>query len=110
MEAKATVKYVRIAPRKVKVVLDLIRNQPVDKAAAILKHTPKSACEVLQKLLGSARANAEFKTMDTSRLYVAECFVCPGPTLKRFRPRAKGSATRILKRTSHITLTLREQD
>ncbi len=110
MEAKATVKHVRIAPRKVKVVLDLIRNQPVDKAAAILKHTPKSACEVLQKLLGSARANAEFKTMDTSRLYVAECFVCPGPTLKRFRPRAKGSATRILKRTSHITLTLREQD
>lgn len=111
MEAKATVKHVRIAPRKVKVVLDLIRNQPVDKAAAILKHTPKSACEVLEKLLSSARANAENNhSMDTSRLYVAECFVCPGPTLKRFRPRAKGSATRILKRTSHITLTLREQD
>ena len=111
MEAKATVKYVRIAPRKVKVVLDLIRNQPVDKAAAILKHTPKAACEVLEKLLGSARANAENNhSMDASRLYVAECFVCPGPTLKRFRPRAKGSATRILKRTSHITLTLREQD
>lgn len=111
MEAKATVKYVRIAPRKVKVVLDLIRNQPVDKAAAILKHTPKAACEVLEKLLGSARANAENNhSMDASRLYVAECYVCPGPTLKRFRPRAKGSATRILKRTSHITLTLREQD
>lgn len=111
MEAKATVKYVRIAPRKVKVVLDLIRNQPVDKAAAILKHTPKAACEVLEKLLGSARANAEINhSMDASRLYVAECYVCPGPTLKRFRPRAKGSATRILKRTSHITLTLREQD
>ncbi len=111
MEAKATVKYVRIAPRKVKVVLDLIRNQPVDKAAAILKHTPKAACEVLEKLLGSARANAENNhSMDGSRLYVAECYVCPGPTLKRFRPRAKGSATRILKRTSHITLTLREQD
>ena len=111
MEAKATVKYVRIAPRKVKVVLDLIRNQPVDKAAAILKHTPKAACEVLEKLLGSARANAENNhSMDASRLYVAECYVCPGPTLKRFRPRAKGSATRILKRTSHITLTLREQE
>ena len=111
MEAKATVKYVRIAPRKVKVVLDLIRNQPVDKAAAILKHTPKAACEVLEKLLGSARANAENNhSMDASRMYVAECYVCPGPTLKRFRPRAKGSATRILKRTSHITLTLREQD
>ena len=111
MDAKATVKYVRIAPRKVKVVLDLIRNQPVDKAAAILKHTPKAACEVLEKLLGSARANAENNhSMDASRLYVAECYVCPGPTLKRFRPRAKGSATRILKRTSHITLTLREQD
>ena len=68
MEAKATVKYVRIAPRKVKVVLDLIRNQPVDKAAAILKHTPKAACEVLEKLLGSARANAENNhSMDASR-------------------------------------------
>ena len=110
MEAKATVKYVRIAPRKVKVVLDLIRNQPVDKAAAILQHTPKAACEPLTKLLQSARANAEFKEMDTSRLVVAECYVCPGPTLKRFRPRAKGSASRILKRTSHINLTLREQD
>ena len=66
---------------------------------------------MLEKLLGSARANAENNhSMDGSRLYVAECYVCPGPTLKRFRPRAKGSATRILKRTSHITLTLREQD
>lgn len=111
MEAKATAKYIRIAPRKVQVVLDLIRNQPVDKAMAILQYTPKAACEYLMKLLNSARANAETNhSMDVSRLYVAECFVCPGPTLKRFRPRAQGRAFHILKRTSHITLVLKEME
>ena len=84
MEATAKVTYVRIAPRKVQIVLDLIRNKPVDEAAAILKHTPKAACEPLAKLLKSAIANAENNNdMDVSRLYVAECFVCQGPTLKR---------------------------
>ena len=68
MEATAKVTFVRIAPRKVKIVLDLIRNQPVDKAMAILKHTPKAACEVLEKLLKSAIANAENKDMDTTKL------------------------------------------
>ena len=110
MEATAKVTYVRIAPRKVKIVLDLIRNQPTDKAMAILKYTPKAACEVLAKLLKSAIANAENKDMDTTRLYVAECYVGQGPTLKRIRPRAQGRANRINKKTSHITLVLKEAE
>ena len=111
MEARAYLKYARISPRKVEIVLDLIRNQDADKAKAILKHTPKAACEDLQKLLKSAKANAENnKNMDTSRLYVAECFVCPGPILKRIRPRAQGRAFRIDKKTSHVTLVLKERE
>ena len=111
MEAKAKVTHVRISPRKVQVVLDLIRNQPVDKAMAILKFTPKAATEVLIKLLKSAMANAENNfNMDPKNLYVAECHVAPGPTLKRIRPRAQGRAFRINKRTSHITLVLKEME
>ena len=111
MEATAKVTYVRIAPRKVQIVLDLIRNKPVEEAMAILKHTPKAACEPLAKLLKSAIANAETnKNMDVTRLYVAQCFVCQGPTLKRIRPRAQGRAFRINKKTSHITLTLKEKE
>lgn len=111
MEARAYLNYARIAPRKVQIVLDLIRNQPVDKAMAILKHTPKSACEYLEKLLKSAIANAENNhNMDRSSLYVAECFVSPGPILKRIRPRAQGRAFQIRKRTSHITLVLKEKE
>ena len=107
--AKAT--YIRIAPRKVQIVLDLIRNQPADKAMAILKYTPKAACEPLMKLLKSAMANAENNhDMDVSKLYVAECFVCPGPTLKRIRPKDHGRAHRILKRTSHMTIVLKERE
>ena len=111
MEARAYLKYARISPRKVEIVLDLIRNQDADKAMAILKHTPKAACEDLQKLLKSAMANAENnKNMDTSRLYVAECFVCPGPILKRIRPRAQGRAFRIDKKSSHVTVVLKERE
>ena len=111
MEARAYLKYARISPRKVQIVLDLIRKQPVDKAMAILKNTPKAACEDLQKLLKSAMANAENNhNMDVSRLYVTQCFVCPGPILKRIRPRAQGRAFRVLKRTSHVTLVLKEQE
>ena len=110
-EAKAILKYARISPRKVKIVLDLIRGKDVATAMAILKTTHKSASEYLVKLLGSAVANAEHNNhMDPSKLYVAECFVCPGPTLKRIMPRAKGSADRILKRTSHITIVVKERD
>ena len=111
MEARAHLKYARISPRKVSIVLDLIRNQPVDKAMAILKYTPKAACEPLQKLLKSAMANAENnQNMDVSRLYVAECFVRQGPILKRIRPRAQGRAFSIQKKTSHVTLVLKERD
>ena len=109
-EAKAVLKYARISPRKVQIVLDLIRGKDVRTARAILKHTHKSASEYLIKLLDSAVANAEHNyNMDTNSLYVSECFVCPGPTLKRMMPRAKGSADRILKRTSHVTLVVKER-
>ena len=111
MDARAHLKYARISPRKVSIVLDQIRNKPADYAMAVLKHTPKAACEDLEKLLKSAMANAENNhNMDVSRLYVAECFVCPGPILKRIRARSKGSADRIDKRTSHVTLVLKEQE
>ena len=111
MEARAYLRYARISPRKVQIVLDLIRNKPLDQAMAIVKHTPKAACEYLEKLLKSAAANAENShNMDKNNLYVAECFVCPGPTLKRIRPRAQGRAYRVLKRTSHVTLVLKEKE
>lgn len=109
MEAKAKATSVRIAPRKVKVVLDLIRNKPADEAMAILQYTPKAACEPVGKLLKSAMANAENNfDMDPSKLYVAYCSVDQGPTLKRIRARSKGRAYRINKKTSHITLVLKE--
>ncbi|MDD5887572.1 MAG: 50S ribosomal protein L22 [Oscillospiraceae bacterium] len=110
MEATAKATFVRIAPRKVQIILDLIRNQPVDKAMGILKNTPKAATEVLEKVLKSAMANAEQKDMDTSNLYVAECYVNQGPTLKRIRPRAQGRAYGIKKKTSHITIVLKEAE
>ena len=111
MQATAKATFVRIAPRKVQIVLDLIRNQPVDKAIAILKYTPKAACEPVGKLLKSSIANAENNNdMDVSKLYVASCNVGPGPILKRIRPRAQGRANRINKRSSHITITLAEKE
>ena len=111
MEAKAYLRYARISPRKVQIVLDLIRDKDVATATAILKHTPKAASELLEKLLKSAVANAENNNhMDVSRLYVSECFVTPGPTLKRMRPRAQGRAFRILKRTSHVTIVVKEKE
>lgn len=110
MEAKAYLKYARISPRKVQIVLDLIRGKDIRMANAILKNTPKAACEPLGKLLKSATANAENNhNMDPANLYVAECFVSPGPTLKRIRPMSKGRAYRILKRTSHVTMVLKER-
>lgn len=109
-EARAYLKHARIAPRKVQVVLDLIRGQQVDKAMAILKHTPKAACEYLIKLLGSAIANGEYKHMSRDDMYVAECFVCQGPTLKRIRPMDHGKAFRINKKTSHVTIVLKEKE
>ena len=113
MEARAELNYARIAPRKVQIVLDLIRNKPVKEAEAILKYTPKAASEPLLKLLKSATANGvndESKAMDVNKMYVAECFVSQGVTLKRIRPRAQGRANRINKKTSHVTLVLREAE
>ena len=111
MEARAILKYARISPRKVKIVMDLIRNQDADKAMAILKFTPKSACEYLEKLLASAMANAENNhDMNVDSLYVAQVFANPGPILKRIMPRAQGRAFRINKRTSHITIVLKEKE
>ena len=111
MEAKAKATYVRMSPRKVQIVLDLIRKQPADKAMAILKYTPKAATEPVMKVLKSAMANAENNfNMDTTRLFVAEAQVAPGPILKRIQPRDHGRAYRINKRTSHITLVLREME
>jgi large subunit ribosomal protein L22 len=111
MEAKASLRHARIAPRKVQIVLDLIRNKPADQAMAIIKHTPKAACEPLEKLLKSAVANAENNfNMDKNNLYVSECYVTPGPTMKRIRPRAQGRAFQILKRTSHVFVTVKEYE
>ena len=111
MEARAKLSYARISPRKVSIVLDLIRNKPLDEALAILQYTPKAASELLYKLVKSAAANAKTNhNMDKNSLYVAECFVTPGPTLKRVMPRAQGRAYRILKRTSHITVVLKEKE
>ena len=111
MEAKAELRQVRISPRKVGIVLDLIRNKPVEVAIAILKNTPKSASEPLEKLLKSAVANAENNhNMDTSKLYVSQCYVGEGVTLKRIRAKDHGRAHRILKRTSNITLVVKEAE
>lgn len=110
--AKAYLRQLRMTPRKVKIVLDLIRNKNLAEATAIIKTTNKIACEPVGKLLASAAANAEFSQMDVDKLYVAECFVTPGMLkyMKRTMPRAKGSASRIIKRTSHITIVLKERD
>ena len=109
--ARAYLRYARISPRKVKIVLDLIRGKDAATAMAILKNTPKSASEYLVKLLASAVANAENNFgMDVSKLYVSECFVSAAPTLKRIMPRARGRAFRIMKRTSHVTLAVKEKE
>ena len=111
MEARATHKYARISPRKVKIVNDLIRNKPVGVAMGILNNTPKAASELLIKVLKSAIANAETNhNMNVEKLYVAEAYANPGPILKRIMPRAQGRAFRINKRTSHITLVLKEKE
>lgn len=111
MEAKAKATYVRMSPRKVQIVLDLIRKQPADKAMAILKFTPKAATEPVMKVLKSAIANAENNfNMDVTKLYVSEAHVAPGPILKRIQPRAQGRAYRINKRTSHITIVVSEME
>ncbi|MEW9053590.1 MAG: 50S ribosomal protein L22 [Neobacillus sp.] len=110
MQAKAVARTVRIAPRKARLVVDLIRGKQVGEAVAILNLTPKAASPVVEKVLKSAMANAEHNyEMDINSLVVTQAFVDEGPTLKRFRPRAMGRASAINKRTSHITIVLSEK-
>ncbi|MBP1933030.1 50S ribosomal protein L22 [Ammoniphilus resinae] len=110
MEAKAIVRNIRIAPRKVRLVVDLIRGKQVGEALAILAHTPKAASPVVEKVLKSAIANAEHNyELEPNSLVIEKIFVDEGATLKRFRPRAMGRASRINKRTSHITVVVSEK-
>ena len=110
MEAKAYAKYIRMSPRKINVVLKLIRGKNVGEALAILKLTPRASAPVIEKLLKSVVANAENNNkMDVNKLFIAETFANNGPMLKRFRPHAQGRAFRIKKRTSHITMVVKER-
>ena len=111
LQAKATLKYARISSRKVKIVADLIRGKSAEEALAIVKFTPKASSAIIEKLLKSAIANAENNHgMKSNKLYVDQIYANQGPTLRRIRPAAKGSAVRIRKRTSHITIVLKERD
>jgi len=109
MEKKAVAKYIRISPQKARLVADLVRGKDVDSAITTLKFMPKKAARILRKVIESAVANAiQTETIDADTLYVKKILIDGGPMLKRFRPRAMGRATRILKRTSHITVVVDE--
>ncbi len=111
METKAVAKYIRITPRKVRIVLDLIRGKNVAEAFAILKFTPKAGADVVEKVLRSAVANAENNfDMDADKLIVKTAFADQGPTLKRIHPRSRGQAFKILKRTSHVTIVVGDKN
>lgn len=111
METRAVAKYIRITPRKVRIVLDLIRGKNVAEAFAILKFTPKVGADVVEKVLRSAVANAENNfDMDADKLFVKTAYADQGPTLKRIHPRSRGQAFKILKRTSHVTIVVDEKN
>ena len=111
MEAKAIARYVRVAPRKARLVVDLIRGKSIDDARAILRFSPRAAAEVVEKVLNSAVANAERNLhVKSDDLVVGSTFVDEGPTLKRIQPRAMGRAFRINKRTSHITVVVKQRE
>lgn len=110
MEAKAIARYVRVAPRKVRDVVDTIRNKDLDEALSILRYTSRGAAEPVAKLVKSAAANAEFNhDMKRSLLYIDQAYVDEGPTMKRVQPRARGRRNLIFKRTSHITVIVKER-
>ncbi len=110
MEAKAQARYVRLAPRKARDVINLIRSKDIDEALSILRYTPRRAAGTITKVLNSAIANAEHnKEMNRGKLYVDQAFVDEGPTLKRVQPRARGRRFLIFKRTSHITVVVKER-
>jgi len=109
-ESKAIAKYIRIAPRKLRIVVNIIRGKSVNEAFAILKYTPKVGSEVIEKVLRSAVANAEHNyDMNVDNLIVSSAFVDQGPTLKRIHPRSRGQAFKILKRSSHVTIAVAEK-
>ncbi|NMA91596.1 MAG: 50S ribosomal protein L22 [Firmicutes bacterium] len=110
MEAKAQARYVRIAPRKARAVIELIKQRNVEEALSILRYTPKRGAEIVSKVLNSAVANAEHNLeLLRQDLYVDRAYVDEGPTLKRVRPRARGRRYLIRKRTSHITVVVRDR-
>lgn len=112
MEAKAVVRHVRISPRKVRIVANMIRGQRVDLALGILKHLPKNSAKILSKLVGSAAANADDLSkgsVDVDSLMVKSIQVDSGPLIKRFMPRAMGRANRIQRRTSHVTVVVADE-
>jgi large subunit ribosomal protein L22 len=111
MKVRAQAKYIRQSPYKVRRVLDLVRGLPVEDARRVLQFTPRRAAEPISKVLNSAVANAEHNhALDADELFVAEAFADEGPTLKRYRPRARGRATRIRKRTSHVTIVVADRN
>jgi large subunit ribosomal protein L22 len=110
MEAKALARFIRISPQKARLIADLVRGKNVEEAINTLRFMPKKAARIIRKVVESAVANAsQNEAIDVDTLYVKKIFVDGGPMLKRIRPRAMGRATRILKRTSHITVILDEQ-
>jgi len=109
METRAAAKYVRISPRKIRLIMDQIRGKKVEEALNLLSFAPQKGAFILRKLISSALANAENNaSVDVDTLYIKRMYADEGPTLKRFRPRAMGRATRIRKRTSHLTVILDE--
>ena len=110
MEAKAITRYIRVSPRKLRLVIDAIRMKPVSDAFSILENLKKKGAELAVKTLKSAQANAKVKKMDESRLYVREIKADGGPSLKRYMPRSMGRADVILKRMSHLTVVLGERE
>ncbi len=110
MEAKAQARHVRLAPRKARAVIDLIRNKDIDEALSILRYTPRRAAEAISKVVKSAAANAEHNyEMNRGLLYIDQAYVDEGPTMKRVQPRARGRRFLILKRSSHITVVVKER-
>ncbi len=111
MKAHAQAKHVRQSPYKVRRVLDLVRGLPVDEARVVLDFTNRRAADTIKKVLDSAVANAEHNlALDADELVVLEAYADEGPTLKRWRPRARGRAPRIRKRTSHITIVVADEE
>ena len=110
MEAKAVAKYLKMSPIKLKPVADLVRGKDLNEALTILKFTPGKGAEMIEKVVNSAAANADVKEMNTDNLYVAEIMVNQGPTMKRWRAGSQGRASIILKRSSHVSVTLKEKE